>query len=182
MASERRQQILLGVLLVVLAGALAYEMWPSTPAGVPSSASNQSGRAARDDRSQPTAPDVHIGALSSDRPKPDEADRDLFKFKPKAPPPAPSRAAGPPPQGVQQAPPARSGPPPLPPIPLKFIGYIEAPGGKKIASLSDGKGVWTATEGQTVLGQYKIWRIGVESIDISYLDGRGRQTIRMTGQ
>jgi hypothetical protein len=83
---------------------------------------------------------------------------------------------------VQQAPPARSGPPPLPPIPLKFIGYIEAPGGKKIASLSDGKGVWTATEGQTVLGQYKIWRIGVESIDISYLDGRGRQTIRMTGQ
>jgi hypothetical protein len=80
-------------------------------------------------------------------------------------------------------PPVRTGPPPLPPIPLKFIGYIEGPGGHKIASLSDGTHQpFNVVEGGTVLGQYKIWRIGVESLDISYLDGRGRQTIRMTGQ
>jgi hypothetical protein len=32
-----------------------------------------------------------------------------------------------------------------------------------------------------VLGQYRILRIGAESIEMSYLDGRGRQTIRLTG-
>ncbi len=36
-------------------------------------------------------------------------------------------------------------------------------------------------EGDTVLGQYRILRIGAESIEMSYLDGRGRQTIRLTG-
>jgi len=49
--------------------------------------------------------------------------------------------------------------------------------------LSDGIGQPEhVVEGGTALGQYKIWRIGVESIDISYLDGRGRQTIRLNGQ
>ena len=71
----------------------------------------------------------------------------------------------------------------MPPIALKFIGYIQAPDGRKLASLTDGTHApVTVVEGQTVLGQYKIWRIGVESIDISYLDGRGRQTIRLNGQ
>ena len=36
-------------------------------------------------------------------------------------------------------------------------------------------------EGATILGRYKIVRIGEESIELAYLDGRGRTTIRMTG-
>jgi hypothetical protein len=71
----------------------------------------------------------------------------------------------------------------VPPIRLKFIGYIQTASGQKIALLSDGLGrPEHVLEGGTALGQYKIWRIGVESIDISYLDGRGRQTIRLNGQ
>jgi hypothetical protein len=31
-------------------------------------------------------------------------------------------------------------------------------------------------------GRYKILRIGVESLDIAYLDGTGRRTIRLSGQ
>ena len=38
-----------------------------------------------------------------------------------------------------------------------------------------------AKEGETVDGRYKVWRIGVESLEISYVDGRGRKTIRMSG-
>jgi hypothetical protein len=33
-----------------------------------------------------------------------------------------------------------------------------------------------------VLGQYKIVRIGVESVVMAYPDGRGQQTIPMRGQ
>jgi hypothetical protein len=29
---------------------------------------------------------------------------------------------------------------------------------------------------------YQILKIGAESIELAYADGRGRQTIRMTGQ
>jgi hypothetical protein len=36
-------------------------------------------------------------------------------------------------------------------------------------------------EGEVVAGQYRILKIGVESVEMAYLDGRGRQTIRLTG-
>ena len=79
--------------------------------------------------------------------------------------------------------PTPAGPPPPPPITLKFIGIIDAGQSKKVvAVLSDGRGAPVyGSEGETVLGQYRILRIGTESIEMSYLDGRGRQTIRFTG-
>jgi hypothetical protein len=76
------------------------------------------------------------------------------------------------------------GPPPLPPIPLKFIGLVEgSTTARKIAVLSDSKGlVVHGTEGAIIDGRYRILAIGTESIDIAYADGRGRQTLRLTGQ
>ena len=181
MASDSRQRALLGVLLAILAAMTAYALWPRTPAASSTQASNLR-RGAPNAAPQPAAPDVHLGALTGAKPKPDEVDRDLFKFKPKAPPPAPPRPveSARPPAASPPRPQAPAGPPP---IPLKFEGYIKLPNGKKAAALRDERGVLPpVTEGSTVLGQYKIWRIGEESIDISYLDGRGRTTIRMTGQ
>jgi hypothetical protein len=182
MAPDRRKQLVLGLLGGTLALLIGYRLWPST---TDSSFAASNGRGlARTAQGQPqvTAPDVHIDALNAERPKPDNAERNLFKFKPKPPPPPPPRPSAPP---VQAPLPARSGPPPpprAPPIALKFMGYIEAHG-EKFASLSDGIGLPMLTkEGGTVLGRYKIWRVGVESIDISYLDGSGRTTIRLTGQ
>jgi hypothetical protein len=73
-------------------------------------------------------------------------------------------------------------PPPLPPIPLKFIGTMEQ-GNRKVAIFSDGRGLpLYGKEGELVLGQYRIVRIGVESVVMEYADGRGRQTIPMRGQ
>ena len=37
-------------------------------------------------------------------------------------------------------------------------------------------------EGDIIDGRYRILKIGTESIEMAYLDGRGRQTIRLTGQ
>jgi hypothetical protein len=109
-------------------------------------------------------------------------ERDLFRFRAKpSPPPAPrpAVAAAPSQAIVPSGPPP---PPPLPPIPLRFIGLMDSAASNKIAVLTDGRGApLLAKEGDTVLGQYKILRIGVESIEMVYLDGRGRQIIRLLG-
>ena len=96
------------------------------------------------------------------------------------PPPAQVRPAAPAPPPAPTGPPP---PPPLPPIPLKFIGVDRAPEQRqKIAILSDGRNPpFLGQEGAIIEGRYRILRIGVESIEMAYLDGRGRQTIRLTG-
>ena len=192
MAPERRRQILLGVVALGLV-AVAYRAWfaPSTSApgtsnrtsapvpGLPESAA----------AAAPAAPDVHLQALSDQKPKPAASERNLFRFKPKAAPPPPPSARETSP--LDTTPPVPSGPPPpppLPPIPLKFIGVVVRGGGDsgtpatKWAVLSDSSGhVVYGVEGATIDGRYRIIRIGEQSIELSYLDGRGRQTIRLTG-
>ena len=64
---------------------------------------------------------------------------------------------------------------------MKFIGVIQLPTGKRLASLSDGKGVLMGGEGDVIDGRFRIVKIGVESIVMEYLDGRGRQTIPLRG-
>ena len=120
---------------------------------------------------------MHLDALDAERPKPAAAERDLFRFKPKPPPPAPKPV-------VPVVPPAPAGPPPPPPpppIPYKFIGLVSGDA-KKIAVLSDGRGAPVyGREGDIIDGRYRILRIGVESIEMEHIDGRGRQTIRLSG-
>jgi hypothetical protein len=180
MRPERRRQLLLAALAVALAVAV-YVWWPrSADPTRASSTGRGTARTTARGAGGDTAPDVHLEALEAAHAKPAENERNLFKFKPKPPPP-PVRQPDPlpPPQAVPSGPPP---PPPLPPIALKFIGVLEMRNAQKIAILSDGRGAPVyGKEGETVLGQYKILRIGVESIEMAYLDGRGRQTIRLTG-
>jgi len=187
MEPKRRREIgLLVVVLLLGAGVyLGVEGWPWAAPGTSvgsAPASNGPSRATRSERPGPAieAPQVHLDALDAERPKPDAAGRDLFKFKPR---PAPRPTVAQPVRPVEPAPAVASGPPPPPPITLKFIGIIDAGQSKKVvAVLSDGRGAPVyGSEGETVLGQYRILRIGTESIELSYLDGRGRQTIRFTG-
>ena len=179
MDPKRRQQVLLIVLAVVLAAAV-YSQWPRS-ADATRTAANVRGAARPAAGPQAIeAPDVHLEQLETDRDKPSAVERNLFKFKPK-PPPAPPRLPPPvaPPPVTPTGPPP---PPPVPPITLKFIGLIETSNAQKVAILSDGQGPPVyGKEGDTVLGQYKILRIGVESVEMMYLDGRGRQTIRLSG-
>jgi len=187
-ASETRgRQILLIVLGVVLAGALIYAMWPA--ASAKPAPSNQT-RLARKPAAQTArgSLDIRLEDLKQPPPQPADAARNPFRFyvKPPPPPPPPKPVVtGPPPPPPLQ--PGQQGyvPPPPPPIPLKFIGTMEQ-GNRKVAifSYSDGRGgipVY-AKEGEAVLGQYRLVKIGVESVVMEYLDGRGRQTIPMRGQ
>jgi hypothetical protein len=182
MATERRKQILLGALLVMLI-IVGYRAFTSTY-NVPLPASGGSGAAPPARRAAPPggggAPaDVRLEALAAERPKPGPAERDLFRFKPKPPPPAPKPIAAP----VAPVPTGPPPPPPPPPIPYKFIGTLEVPGqAKRIAVLSDGRTQPVyGREGDIIEGRYRIVRIGAESIEMEHIDGRGRQTIRLGG-
>ncbi|MBM3806705.1 MAG: hypothetical protein FJW22_00760 [Acidimicrobiia bacterium] len=168
-----------GVLVVA-----AYTFWPSSPAPAPA---DQTARArARRDATASPAPlpvAVNLTALTDQRDEPGEGARNPFRFQPKvAPaPPRPVVIAPPPTEAPRPAPPP--GPPPLPPIPLKFLGMVERANGVKWAVLSDGKsGPFYGKDGDIIDGRFLIVKIGNESIEMTYADGRGRQVIRLTGQ
>lgn len=105
--------------------------------------------------------------------------RNLFRERPKAPPPPPrvmpaAAAVAPDPN----APPPP--PPPPPPITLRLVGIVQG-SGTPVAALTDGKDVFYGREGDVIEGRYRIVKINVESIDISYLDGRGQRRLSLSG-
>jgi hypothetical protein len=126
----------------------------------------------------------------------EEPGRNPFRFEgraaapaPEAPAgrgPAPAAGSGAPSRGVTtpSQPVAPAGPPPPPPIPLRFIGLVDAPSqAGRVAIMSDGKGnVFYGKEGDTIEGRYRMLKIAPDSAELAYVDGRGRQTIRLSGQ
>ena len=189
MASNRRTLVLAGALAitVLVAGAVWISGGTDTvvrpAASTPPAQAAAQGRGARPSDDAP--PQVRLDALRVQRAEPGEAERNPFRFESRAPAPSPALVPAPPPTndtaampGVPEVP---AGPPAPPPIPLKFIGVIEQ-SGKRVAVLSDGRSTPSGTEGAIILGQYRILKIGTESIEMAYVDGRGRQTIRLTGQ
>ena len=128
--------------------------------------------------------DLRLELLSRNRPELAAPERDPFRFQARpapAAPPSAARPAAPPAPPVAVRPAVPTGPPPPPPIPLKFIGTMEQ-GKKKVAIFSDGRGLpLYAAEGELILGQYRVVRIQIESVVMEYADGKGRQTIPMRG-
>lgn len=177
------RQLALGAGAVVVVAAV-YTFWPSSPpAAVPASR-----RPAAQGRAVTVAPvaGVKLDELSAERDQPGEGQRNPFRFQPKAPPPPPPRpvTVAPPVSEGPPRPAAPTGPPPLPPIPLKLIGVLERASGVKWAVLTDGKSPtpFYGKDGDIIDGRYTIVKIGTESIEMTYADGRGRQVIRLTGQ
>ena len=147
----------------------------------------------RQRRSAPTAApgdvpvaDVRLEMLQEARPELEEAERNLFRFQARPAPPAPPRPRAQPTAPAPLVPPvtAPSGPPPPPPIGLRFIGLVDAPSqGGRLGILSDGRGnVFYGKEGDIIEGRYKVLKVSPDAVELSYLDGRGRQTIRLSGQ
>ena len=186
MAVERRQ-LALGIATGVVLLLAAWTFWPSpTPATTAAAAPARvrGGRAAAAVETPGPVGPVKLDALIAARSEPGQTDRNPFTFRPRvvAPPPRPVVVAPP----VSEAPPrpvAPPGPPPLPPIPLKFVGVLERANGVKWAVLTDGKSApLYGKDGDIIDGRYAIVKIGVESVEMTYADGRGRQVIRLTGQ
>jgi hypothetical protein len=188
MAVERRQVFLAAAAVI----ALALGVWTFWPAATPVASGTQQARP-RAGRANAAAPAeqgpvgaVKLEALSGSRNGPGEAQRNPFRFQPKAPPPAPPRSA--PPETIEA--PTKPvvtgpiGPPPPQPIPLKFVGVLERANGVKWAVLTDGKSPTPlyGRDGDIIDGRYLIVKIGAESIEMTHTNGLGRQVIRLTGQ
>jgi hypothetical protein len=179
---SRRQGILFGVLVVVLIGVLVWTTGGEDPASSPAAPSNPARRTNAGDADTDVT-GLRLEALKAEREQLQEAERNPFRFRPKPPPPPPP-VARPLPRPEVVAAPVPTGPPPPPPIPLRFIGFVDAAGPTgRVGILSDGKGnVFQGKEGDIIEGRYRVLRVGTDSAELVYLDGRGRQTIRLSGQ
>jgi hypothetical protein len=195
--AQRKRWLQLGVLGVVLLAAVWFVLLPSLatpvipagPVAVPAAAPG--GRAAA---AKAGARPVEVRLEALGRPAaPAEtggAQRNPFRMGAATPPPSDGGGAtgtarvtprpAVPVVPVQTGPPS---PPPLPPIPYRFIGVLAgAPGRGRIAVLTDGKDVVHGQVNTEIMGRYRIVQIGEESLQIEYIDGRGRQTLRLLGQ
>jgi len=96
--------------------------------------------------------------------------RDLFsEVLPPPPVQKVERAPGPVPQAPVEP------PPPTLPANMKYFGYGTVPNGtSKRAFLSDGEEVYIVGEGDTLLGRFRILRIGNASLEFEEL-GSGRR-------
>jgi hypothetical protein len=197
MAAESRKQLpllvgLLAVLLIVLwwqFGGSTPAPVATTPAARPAAPPAAPGRApAAASTAELFARGVALARLSEDRPAPEEGGRDPFRTGVSSPSAGPAGGGSTAPPGPVVPPPVTpnvplqpAGPPPLPPIAVKFIGVVSRRDIGKVAVLSDGKNVYYGREGEIVDGRWRIVAIGEESLQIEYADGRGRQTVRLTG-
>ena len=183
MELKRQREVALVLLVVALIAVFIWRVKPpsSNPAGF-TGANTSAARTSPLTRENAGLAEIDLQALEIERPEPQDNDRNPFRFKPKVLPPPPPMPETRPTDPVSTG---LVGPPPPPPIPLKFIGLATShddPKVGRVAILRDGRGVYYGREGEIIEGRYRILKIGVESIDLAYLDGRGRQTIRQTGQ
>lgn len=180
MAVDRRTWWAAGAAAVLMGLAI----WNLAGDGTPPSPRTVQARAAADARQAPVeAPvAVQLDRLAADRSSPAATRRNPFAFGSRVASPEPVVERPAPPSETAPANPPPSGAPAAAPIALKFIGIVESATGLRLAVLTDGKVVSHGEEGDIIEGRYRILKIGVESIEIAHVDGRGRQTIRLTGQ
>lgn len=198
MAPNRRLPILLGVLAVALAalvvsrgglGSLTTFSSPFAPqatsgAAEPATSDTDPGPAAP---REPAYPDVNLEGLTADRVEPATGGRNPFSLRAEPRPGPSDRARMPPPPGAPGASDAQAAAPPsrpagVPSIPLKFIGIVSLPGDRgKLAVLSDGDFVYHGRQGDVVEGRYRVVSIGDETVELEHTDGRGRQSLALTG-
>jgi hypothetical protein len=197
MEAKRRQTIVLGGLIVVLTMVVWWQFGlpSSVPEPVPAAGQTQKPTAAARGQVAVEVPLVSMALLEQPRSEPIDTGRDLFKFAARSRPADGGATTGKPagPGGGGAPSPAGPGgptgaagtadtPAPPPPIALKFIGLVQKQGDPaKIAVLSDSRGVYHGREGDIIEGRYRIVRIGNESVELVYLDGRGRQVLRLSG-
>jgi hypothetical protein len=181
MTRARRQLGLASALAAVLVALLVYRVVDGTePQARTGGAGVASGAAEARPQETGSVADVRLELLRPAATGSPETGRNLFRFHTRAES-APVRVALPAPQ-TTALPSVPQGPPPPPPIALRFIGLLDAPMGR-VAVLSDGRGnVFNGREGDIIEGRYRLLRVGVDSAELAYLDGRGRQTIRLSGQ
>lgn len=183
---RRRQVVRLLILVAMLAGVLWYWSGPAVPAPA---ASNQAGAAAtRATPGQLPVPDpLKLDALRASS-ELGAAGRSPFVFGQRDTPSAPGASFLTTPQRTPVQGPTTPPPPQVPqgppPIPLRLAGLTQVQtGGRTLVTLKDPSSntVYQAFEGDIVDGRYRVVKVGVQSVVVSYLDGSGIRTLALGG-
>lgn len=178
---ERRSQLTrLGVLGVLLLAVLWF--WRA-PAGTPPAASDTV-VARADTNALPVPEAVELRRLESVPPL-DAASRNPFTFGVRqAPAPSSGNEFLLPPQPLPPpvfTPPVPQGPPP---IALTLTGMsVVTEGGRTMVTLKDPgtNALYQAFEGDIVDGRYRVVKVGLQSVVVSYVDGSGSRTLSLGG-
>jgi len=183
---SRRITVLLAFLVVATVTFLTIRPLSGPTPGSSATAGGAAGAGGRGKNQDTGVPDVRLDLLQREEGSFQNPVRNPFRFGQRATANGPT-GGGRGRRAVVEAPPQPIGPPPVPPpppIPLRYIGFLQPQGGPgRIAVLSDGRGnVIDGKEGDVIDGRYRLLRVGNDSADLIYLDGRGRQTIRLSGQ
>jgi hypothetical protein len=174
MSDERRKKLLLGLLAVVLVVFLGFRLAPLLAGG--------SGFAGPDLKTDGVTTsqvaDLDLSRLEAE-PRDYDPGRDPFRFydPPPPKPPGPTaeelaaleaarRAAMKP---AEPAPPQPDAGPRPPVIELSYLGSF-GPKQRPIAVLTDGDQIYNALEGDVLQGQFVVSNIGLESVDLAYVD------------
>jgi len=182
MTMRSRRLLIVLAAVVIVGGLFVYLRSPSiAPDG---GAAVRAGGTTPTSRQGNPVGDVRLEALDRDDDSQSTPSRDVFRFEGRRVASAPVPQPSPRVPVEQPTPEVPTGPPPPPPIPLRYIGYLDPEGEvPRVAVLSDGRGnVFNGKEGDVIEGRYRVLRIGNDSADLIYVDGRGRQTIRLSGQ
>ena len=189
-SARPRPWLLVALGLAVVLALFSWLAPGKSAARAPAASNPRTARARSVETLDPADLDVRLEALKQPRPGTESSDRNPFRFYVPPPPPPPPPVN---PKGARGGAedPVTPPPPPLPvgppPITLKYIGWMDVPkagevGTYKVAAFSDCRTTMRAREGEIIAGQYRLVRIGVESVVMEYVDGQGRATIRMSGQ
>jgi len=197
MSKDQRQKLLLGVLLVLMLAAVWRQFGPRITVGSGSSESGNRGQAAErgtvrsvvdspgvvelrlEDldkvagRFRPGRDPFRFGESGVAEAEPTE-DEDDEAARAAAAQEALRRAMEA--QRRQEA--AVSGRPVLPDFDLKFLGSFGSRQ-KRLAVFSDGVEIFNALEGGVLKGDFVIRQIGLESVDVGYLDYPDEPAIRL---
>jgi hypothetical protein len=158
---NQKSQIALLFVLVVVA-ALVWYLRPANPGVIADTA-------AVVQNYPPLAvdnPQLHWWKLEASR-KAEYKSNGRNIFSPNAPlRPSPLPKPEPKPGDSNYLPPAAPPSPPPPALPVKFFGYGTVPvGGTRRAFFTDGDEVYIVSEGETLLGRYRILKIGNASLE-----------------
>jgi hypothetical protein len=178
-----RQLVLLALLGVLVVAVIARRA--ENPTAVDARASNGRPAAATSAAQETPVADLRLDLLKGESAELGPTTRNPFQFKAKAEAAAPAaaqQASAPKAPVIVAPPPVPQGPPPPPPIALKYIGVLETAQGRVAIFRDAGGDIVNGREGDIIDGRYRLLKIGVESADLAYVDGRGRQTIRLSGQ
>lgn len=185
-----RETVLIGLTALAIVAAVLW--WSRSPAGrllvrAPSAASAP-GEA---------IPRIDLARLDRPRTAADAGRRSLFDFgsepAPPTPPPAPPtpKPPGLPGSGGPGGVPGgegpgsglvAAGPPPLPPLNVRYIGSVENSDGIRVAVLvTDRQEILTGQQGQVVANRYRISKIGLESVDLEDVNTGQSRRVALRG-